>query len=97
MDLSVGQVKRIWINRSSIIKRVFYNAKLSTDKVHLGLGRQHFSIKCGMSWKNFKKKLLRLENPTEISILHCKENEIDKIPLLNPQRARANIVQLSKT
>ena len=48
MDLNVGQAKRIWIIRSSIIKRVFYNARLLTDKVHLGLGRQHSSIKCGM-------------------------------------------------
>ena len=51
MDLSAGQAQRIWMIWSSIIKRVFYNARLSTEKVHLSLGRQHFSIvlqiKCG--------------------------------------------------
>ncbi|XP_056006664.1 uncharacterized protein LOC125660297 [Ostrea edulis] len=84
-----GQEKSIWIGGSSIIKRAFQRARLSTEKSHLGLRRLNYHIlwqgKGGLTWKKLFLRiqlLRRYESFPEILIIHCGGNDIGNVPLL---------------
>ncbi|XP_056022078.1 uncharacterized protein LOC130054967 [Ostrea edulis] len=74
---------------SSIIKRAFQRASLSTEKSHLGLRRLNYHIlwqgKGGLTWKKLFPRiqlLRRFESLPEILIIHCGGNDIGNVPLL---------------
>ncbi|XP_055997870.1 uncharacterized protein LOC125651120 [Ostrea edulis] len=81
--------KSIWIVGSSIIKRAFQRASLSTEKSHLGLRRLNYHIlwqgKGGLTWKKLFPRiqlLRRYESLPEILIIHCGGNDIGNVLLL---------------